>query len=201
MALEKEKPKQAKKTRTVDKWKKKQWFELIAPKEFDEKQLGETVAEKEKTLVNRVVKVNLGDLTGQRQRRHITVSFKVASLEGKRAKTFVVGHEMGHGFLNRLVRRRMSKLEVTQVVETEDGKKLKVKSIVLSVRKLARKQQTALRNTLRDSMQKSCKKKPLVQLQQELIFGVAASKVFKQLKKIAPLRRVEVTESRLVEGK
>ncbi len=197
MAVDKEKPKPSKKTRTVDKWKRKQWFELVAPKEFDERQLGETVAEKEKNLANRVLKVNLGDLTGQRQRRHITVAFKVAGIEGKRAKTFVLGHKMSPGFLNRLVRRRMSKVEVTQIVETADGRKLKVKSIALSLRKLARNQETDLRNALRERMGKGCRKKQLTQLQQELIFGVAASKLFKQLKKIAPLRRVEVVESRL----
>ncbi len=200
MAIDKKKKRGAK-ARTVDKWKKKQWFQLIAPKEFDEKQLGETVAEKEKNLMNRTVRVNLGDLTGQRQRRHVSVTFKVNQVEGSRAKTFVLGHKVSHGFLNRMIRRRMSKIELTQVIDTSDGKKLKIKSVVLSLKKLGKRQETALVNELRARIEKGYKKKTATIVQQELIFGVAASKLFKQLKKIAPLKRVAIIESRLIEGK
>ncbi|MBN2067387.1 MAG: hypothetical protein JW744_02875 [Candidatus Diapherotrites archaeon] len=201
MALDKEKPKRAKKTRTVDKWKKKQWFQIIAPKDFDEKALGETIAEKEKNLIGRTIEVNLGDLTGQRQKRHIKITFKVNQIEGTRAKTAIVGHKISHGFLNRLVRRRASKIELTQFLALEGGKRLKVKTMVLSLKKLGRKQERALANELKDRIEKAYRKKAPEQAQQEFIFGAAASKLFKQLKKIAPLKRVEVIESKLIEGK
>lgn len=194
MAAEKER-----KARVVDKWKKKQWFELVAPPEFDEKVIGETIAEKEKNLLNRVVSVNLGDLSGQRQRRHISILFKVVQVEGKRAKTAAIGHSISGGFLNRMIRRRMSKLEVTQQIDIAEGKKLKVKSVVLSVKKLSGKQETVLRNQIAERIEKMYKKKTALQTMQELFFGVTASKLFKPLAKIAPLKKIEVIESRLIE--
>lgn len=188
-----------KKARTVDKWKKKTWFQLIAPPEFDKKVLGETIGEKPKNLVNRIVEVNLDELTGQKLRRHINVLFKVADVEGNQAKTVVVGHYISESFMNRLVRRRMSKVELTQTVETSDGKKVKVKSVALSMRKLKRRQQAAIVKEIADKVAKGGSKKTFNEFSQEIIFGVFASKLFKQMVKIAPLKRFEIVKSRLLE--
>lgn len=190
-----------KKGRTLDKWKKKQWYNIIAPNEFDRKLLGETVAEKPKILVDRVIKVDLGQITGQRQKRHIRILFKVVKVEGNNASCEVIGHGISHGFMNRLVRRRMSKIELVQTVKTSDQKKFKIKTVALSVRKLNRKQETAIRKKMDEAIRKSAQKKPFSQFSQEVIFGVVSSKLFKQLTKIAPLKRVEITKSRLLEGK
>jgi len=196
-----QKQKPVKKGRTVDKWKKKQWFNIIAPSDFDRKLLGETVAEKTKNVEGRIIKVDMGQLTGQRQKRHISILFKVNKVEGNNASCMTAGHTTSHGFLNRLVRRRMSKIETIQRLDTSDGKRVKVKAITLSQRKLTRKQETAMRKIVEESIEKAAHKKTYSQLSQELIFGVLASKIFKQLTKIAPVKRVEVIESKLLEGK
>ncbi len=190
-----------KKGRTFDKWKKKQWYNLIAPNEFDKKLLGETVAEKPKNIVGRVITIDLGQLTGQRQKRHISVLFKVEKVEGNNASCQVVGHKISQGFLNRLVRRRMSKIETVQTVECADKRRLKVKSIALTVKKLGRKQRTIIRKKMSEGIEKAGQKKSFPQFSQEIVFGVIASKLFKQLIKIAPLKRVEIIKSRVLEGK
>jgi len=195
------KQKSIKKGRTVDKWKKKTWYKIVAPAEFDRTLLGETVAEKPKNIEGRIMVVDLGQLTGQRQKRHISVLFKVDKVEGTNANCISLGHQVSNGFLNRLVRRRMSKIETVQTVETVDQKKVKIKTIALSVRKLSGKQETAIRKKIVEGVEKAAQKKPFVQFSQEVIFGVVASKLFKQLIKIAPLKRVEIIKSRLLEGK
>jgi len=196
-----EKKKPVKKAKSVDKWKKKLWYTIVAPPEFDRKIIGETVAEKPKNIIGRTIFVDLGQLSGQRQKRHISVLFKVEKVEGNNASTIALGHEIGHGFLNRLVRRRMSKVETTQAIKTSDEKTVKVKSLALSVRKLSRKQEAAVRKKMVEIIEKGSEKKPFSQLSQEMIFGVTASKLFKQLSKIAPLKRVEITKSRVLEIK
>jgi small subunit ribosomal protein S3Ae len=190
-----------KKGKTVDKWKKKQWYSLVAPAEFDRTLLGETVAEKPKNLLGRTIISDLGQLTGQRQKRYVKVIFQVEKVEGNNANCKTAGHEIGFSFLNRLLRRRTSKVELVQTVETEDNAKVKVKTVALSVRKLTRKQERSIRKFMLDFIEKAAKKKPFQEFSQELIFGALASKLFKQVSKIAPLKRVEVTKSRLMEGK
>jgi len=149
--------------RTVDKWKKKQWYNIVAPAEFDRTQLGETVAEKPNTLIDRQIVIDLGQLTGQRQKRHISILFKIDKVEGNTASCRVVGHRISKGFLNRLVRRRISKIELVQNVQTSDGKRVKIKSVALSVRKLSNKQQTDIRKKLGELIAAAGQKRTFVQ--------------------------------------
>lgn len=196
---EKKKPKAASK-RTVDKWKRKKWFKVFAAKEFDEKEVGETPGDKEKNVIGRTIKTNLGELTGERQKRHIALTFKVNDVKGQQAFTEIVKHEINPGYLNRMTRRRSSKIEAVQVLTTKDEKKLRIKTIALSQKKLNRRQETAIRNEIIQSLEKSSKRKEFSPLIQLIVFGVLASKLFKDLKKIAPLKRVEIVKSVVLEG-
>ena len=186
--------------RTVDKWKRKKWFKIFAPKDFDKKEIGETPAEKEKHVLGRTILVNLGILTGERQKRHITLTFKINDLKGQQAFTEIVKHEISGSYLNRMVRRKMSKIEAVQTVTTKDGKKIKVKTIALSQKKLNRKQETVIRKEIIARIDKSAKKRDFAPLFQLIVFGVLASKIFKELKTIAPLKRVEIVKSAVLEG-
>ncbi len=189
-----------KKGKAIDKWKRKQWYTLVAPAEFDRKVLGETVAEKPKNLMSRTIVSDLGQLTGQRQKRYVKVVFQVEKVEGNNANCKTAGHEVSFSFLNRLLRRRTSKVEVVQTVETEDKARMRVKTVALSVRKLTRKQERSIRKFVSEFIERAAGKKGFQQFSQELIFGALASKLFKQVSKIAPLKRVEVIKSRLMEG-
>jgi len=56
-----------KKSKTTDKWKKKAWYTIIAPEEFERRELGETIAEKPETLIGRLITVQQENLqTSQR---------------------------------------------------------------------------------------------------------------------------------------
>jgi small subunit ribosomal protein S3Ae len=182
---------------TLDKWKRKKWFKIIAPAEFNKAELGETIVEKPKNLLNRTIRANLGDLSGQKIKRHITITFKVNKVEGSQAFTEIIGHEINPSFLLRMTRRRISKMEVVQTIETSEAKKLRIKTVVLSVRKLAAKQETAIRNRLREEIEKNCSKKNYEQLMQELVFGALTAKLFKHMKEIAPIKRLEIVKSQL----
>ena len=194
------KPK-VKKSRTADKWKKKQWYNIIAPAEFDKTVIGETVAEKPKNVEGRTIKIDLGQLTGQRQKRYIGVIFKIDRVEGNNASCQTLGHEASPGFVSRLVRRRMSKVEIVQTLRTADNKRVKVKTIALSVRKLSKNQERDVGKKMAEMMKEAVLQKSYVQASQEMIFGAMASKIFKVLTKIAPLKRVEIIKSRVLEGK
>lgn len=182
---------------TLDKWKRKKWHKIVAPAEFNKAELGETIVEKPKNLMGRTIRANLGDLSGQKTKRHITVSFQVNNVEGQQASTMIVGHEINPSFMLRLTRRRTSKMQVVQTIETSDNKKLRIKTTALSMRKLAAKQETTIRNMIKEDIEKSCSKKNYEQLMQELVFGSLAAKLFKQVKQIAPIKRLEIVKSQL----
>ncbi len=195
-----EKKVSSKKTPSADKWKKKKWFKIHASEEFDKKVIGETPAEKPKQLEKRKIRMSLQDLTGQTQKRHILVNFSVRDVQGQDAYTIVTGYEINPSYINRIVRRRSSKMQTVQDVSTKDSKKIKIKAVTISSRKLAVKQETSIRNMMTDRIEKSVKKKPYSQVIQEIIFGVLAAKLFKEVKKIAQLKRVEITKCELIES-
>ena len=47
---EKKEKKVIQKRTTFDKWKRKKWYKIIAPAEFNKTELGETIAEKTKKI-------------------------------------------------------------------------------------------------------------------------------------------------------
>jgi len=193
-----EKKKAPQKRTSLDKWKRKTWFRILAPEEFDRKTLGETVSEKPKLLEGRTLRKNLSDLSGQKQKRHITVKFRIEKIEGQNCYTIATGHEINPGYVSRITRRRNSKMEIVQTIETSDSRKIRIKTVAVSVKKLASKQKTAIRNIIRESIEKHCSKKKYEQLMQEIVFGALSAKLFKQAKQIAPVKRLEIAKSQMV---
>ena len=183
--------------RTTDKWKKKKWFEIISPAIFDRKKVAETVAEKPETLNGRVLQISLRDLLGDVKRQYFTVLLQVDNVQGLKANTKAVGHEVKHSYLNRLIRRNNSKMETVQDVTTKDGVLARVKTIAISQRKIPQKKRTAIRKIMSDHVAKISSERDFDKLLQEFVSGSVATSIFSDAKKVALLKRVEVTKSRI----
>jgi small subunit ribosomal protein S3Ae len=183
--------------RTTDKWKKKKWFEIISPAIFDRKKVAETVAEKPETLNGRVLQISLRDLLGDMKRQYFTVLLQVDNVQGLKANTKAVGHEVKHSYLNRLIRRNNSKMETVQDVTTKDGVLARVKTIAISQRKIPQKKRTAIRKIMSEHVAKISSEKDFDKLLQEFVSGSIATSIFSDAKKVALLKRVEVTKSRI----
>ena len=196
---EKEKPKEKKKT--VDKWKKKIWYKIYAPAEFEEKEIGETVAEKPQMVMNRVVSASVRDLAGNPTKGQIYMQFKVKDVKGNKAYTDVIGFSTNESYMRRLIRRRMSKIEVVFDTVTNDNMKVRVAGIALTAKKATEKQRAGVYKAMREELEKFCKTKPYEKLISELIFGNVAAKVFNIVKKIVPIKRVEIVKATLLPSK
>ena len=197
----KERAKKGDSRRTTDKWKKKKWFTIFAPKLFDQKEIGETVAEKPETLENRVITVNARELTGNPKKQQVNLFFKVFNVQGLKAYTKLVGHEINPNFLKRIIRRRTSKMETSQIVNLRDNQKARVKTIVISFKKLPKIKETAVRKIMIEKIAYASKKKDFDDFVNEMIFGNIAGKIQNETKKIGIIKRVEVVKTKLIEGK
>lgn len=196
---EEKKEKKGKPKRTVDKWKKKKWFTIYAPKLFDQKVVGETVAEKPELLKGRIISVSARDVTNQPRKQHVSLNFKVRDVQALKVYTELVGHEVKPSFLKRMIRRRSSKIETNQIVQLKNESKASVKTVVLSMKKLRERQKTAIRKIMIQKIDYAGKKKDFDDFVQELVFGHVAAKIGNEAKKIALIKRVEVVKSVLIE--
>lgn len=195
------KPKRAIKRKSVDKWKKKKWFTVFSPDFFNQQELGETVAEEAEQLVGRTLNVNAGSLTKQAKLRHIDLVFSVSKFQGQKAFTAFKEFSTQDSYVLRLVRRRNSKIEIVEDVSVQTGEKVRVKVVTITNRKASVPQKTLIRKLMRDELFKSAASKPFDQFVQELLFGNLSSAVFKAVKKVVSIKRVEVLKARVLHQK
>ncbi len=190
------------KRKTVDKWKKKKWFSLLAPDFFDKQVLGETPAELDELVLNRTVQANIGEVSKQPKFRHIKAWFKVVHVSGQKAQTRFVGHEIQEGYMRKLVRRRSSKITVVKEITCKSGEKMRVKVVAFSAgRKASSAQKTEIRKRIENELQSQAQKKEFSQLVQELIFGNASNAIFKTIKGVVPIKRVEIQKTAVITEK
>jgi len=183
-----------------DKWTMKKWFTLIAPEYFGMAELGETPADDAEKVIGRTVETTLAELTNDfsNQNTYKKLIFKVHRVAGDNAYTKFWRFELMREYLNSLTRRRTSKIEDIVDITTADGYKLRVKSVVYTVKRCKSSQKRAIRAIMRQIVVERGTSLNFVQFLQECILGKVPAEIYKNAKKIYPLRRVEVRKIELL---
>ena len=189
------------KGKVVDKWKLKSWYTLLAPEMFESREIGQLVTTEESTLPNRVIRMGLGDLSGQMSQitTFTTVELRVKEVRGKSALTKIIGHELAPGYVRTLVRRRHSVVNQVDDVVTKDGVGVRIKMMGLTANRTSEAIRAAIRHEMSTEVKKLVSEMDFTPLLQEMLFGRFAGKVFSKVKKICPMRRVEVRKSEVAE--
>ncbi len=189
------------KKRGVDKWKKKVWYAIFSPEEFEKREIGQTVAEKPEFVLGRTITMSAGEIAKQPRLSHVSIRFKVSDVQGQKAFTQLQSFAVADSYTRRIVRRRSSKLQVVQSVLTKDGFRARVKMITITGQKVTQAQGSAIRKIMSDELDKAAGAREFRVLVQELMFGNLSSGIAKRAKKIAGVKRVEVTKCVLLEEK
>ena len=186
--------------RVKDKWASKKWYTLIAPEYFGMAELGETPADDPNKVINRTVETTLSDLTGDysNQNPYKKLIFKVYRVAGENAYTKFHRFELTREYLNSLTRRRTSKIEDVIDVTTSDGYTLRVKPVAFTIKRCKSSQKRAIRAIMREIVLKKGSSQNFVQFLQECVLGKVPSEIYKNAKKIYPLRRVEIRKIELL---
>ncbi len=187
------------KEKIVDTWKSKTWYTVLAPQMFESKEVGQIPATEDAHLMNRIVKVSLAELTGDISQSYVNLHFRINEVKGKTAYTKLIGHEISAGYLRTLVRRRRNVVYEVVDAESKDGVKLRLKVSIFTARRVSSPVKTALRNSTRDEIMIRVKEMDFQQLAQEIIFGKFSATLFNRLKKLCPVKRIEVRKSEIFE--
>ncbi len=192
---------QVKKRKTAEAWKKKEWYSIYSPKEFEEKEIGTTPGSEPDKLLNRVIEVPLREVTGNMAHQFIKMWFRIVDVKGKNAYTVFDGFELVREYLRRNVRRRRSMIRVVRQVETKDNKKLIITVYTFTARKIETSRKNMVRKLMMDAMDRIAKENAFDALVQKMIFGTMASEIFKETKGIAQIKRVEISKCQRVSEK
>ncbi len=182
-------------------WKKKEWYTIISPEMFESKEVGTTPADDEKRLLNRVLRVPLREITGNMNHQFCKLFCRVTEVKGKSAYTTFEGFEYTREYIRRNVRRRRSIVTVTQTVETKDGRKVQFTAHSFTARKVDTSKKDAIRREMLQTIDKIGKSNTFNDLINKALFGNLASDIFKNVKNVAPVKRIEIAKCEVLRGK
>ena len=191
------KPK-AKGRATKDKWKSKNWYNVMAPEMFNRQKVAETLTDEPEKLMGRIAEVTVQDINGDFSKMHIKLRFKVNDIRGTEAHTYFIGHDMSSDYVRRMTRRRKSKIDMVVDSKTRDEYIIRLKPLAISGNRVRASQQSAIRHIMDNVLKEFCSTKPLDEIVKAIISGQLAKIAASACKPIHPLQRVEIQKSEIL---
>lgn len=186
--------------RVKDRWKAKTWYKVTAPASFQQKLIGETMADESSKLLGRRVETTLHDLTGDMKLMHVKIYFQITDVVDTEAKTSFAGHTMTSDYVRRLTRRGHTKIPAVFDVRTKDGSRLRVKPFAVADRRCQTTQAQTMRKIMQDMITEAAEKSTLNAFLRDVLMGDLNTRVYKECRKIHPLRRIEIAKTELVQA-
>lgn len=177
---------------------KKQWYEILAPKLFEERVIGETLAAEPKQLVGRVVEVSLLELSKDYSKFYIKLKFQIDRVDGNKAYTIFAGHEIMRERIYRMVQRRVRRVDLIQDLRTKDGVLIRVKTLFVLIRRVNTSIKASARTKAGEIVEKAVKESTLDELIKLIVTGELTSSIRKECNKISPVGNVEIRKSEIL---
>jgi len=174
---------------------KKNWYEIIAPKMFGEHPVGETLSVDAKQLVGRKINVSLIELGPEYNKFYIKLQFQIEKVEGTKAFTKFVGHDVMSERIYRMVQRRTRRVDCIQEITTKDNVKLRVKTVVILSRRVGTSIKSSARQKAKEVVSKICSEKTLEEIVMMIISDEIQKNIYDECRKVYPVSGVEVRKT------
>jgi small subunit ribosomal protein S3Ae len=125
------------------------------------------------------------------------MKFRVATVTGDAAYTEFVGHELTRDYMRSLVKRRTSRIDCHIPVITKDGKKVDLTATCYTLTRANLSQTHAIRGLMAQKISEMAKEGDFNALLNGIVTGEISKELFKAVKPLFPVRRVEIIKSRV----
>ncbi len=177
-------------------WKRKIWFEIVAPRQiFNEVPLGETPAYEASQVIGRRVEWNLALLTGNFRFQNAKVIFRIVRVQGTKAHTELEAYELYEAYIRRIVRRGTDRIDDSFVVKTRDGIEVRVKPLVITAYNTTRSKRKAIRKKFREIIENVAKELDYYDFMRKILFQELQNEARPILHKIYPVDKVEIRKA------
>lgn len=193
----------AKKKSAIPNWKKKKWYEILAPPAFSEKLLGETNVEAPDQLVGKVVSVNMMHIVGSPRKQNFRMKFIVTEVTDNKGKTKPIMIQMLNSGIRRLIKSGKERIDASFTARSKDGILLRFKPLLVTKDKTSNSILTDVQKKLREHITEFASGQDY----ESIFVSVSQSALQKELKavldKIYPIKLVEIRmlEVEKVKGK
>lgn len=186
-------------SKVVDKWKEKSWYQVMSPGYIVEKSLGETPASDPELLSGRVIEMaKLGVLDDMFNDINLKIRFRITAVEGNVCRTEFAGHEVAKEQIRSQIRRNRSKIESIQNVTTKDRARLRVSSIVITPMRCGTSTQKIVRKTIGDLIKTRAKEQVFTDFAKNMVNGDIAREVREAVNKIFPVVLADIRKSKVL---
>ncbi|WP_121742593.1 30S ribosomal protein S3ae [Natronorubrum halophilum] len=175
----------------------KRWYTVLAPEQFDRKELGETPADEPEKVYGRTIETTLGDLTNNASENNTKLTFKIDDVGSDSAYTEFVEHSLTRDYLRSLVRRGASKIEAYVTVLTTDDYRVQIQPVAFTTKKADASQEKAIREQMVQMIEEAAAERDFEELIDSVVEGRLSSGIYGEAKTIYPLRRVEIQKTTL----
>ena len=176
----------------VAKLKKRQWFSIIAPKQFENVVPGETLVYEPQAMLGKTLSHNLMNLTSDPKKQNISICFKITEVQGDKGMTSIIGYQIVPSSVKRFVRRNSEKMDLSFSCETADNVHVRIKPLVITKADIKGSTAAKLRNTITQFLIKAVKKISYNDLLNDLITHKLQSEMRQGFNKIYPLKVCEI---------
>src|SRR5512136_2771002 len=183
--------------RRVEGWKAKSWYKVYTPEILGKTYIGDTIANDPESVVGRIMQTTLGEIINDYSRQNVKMKFRVATVTGDAAYTEFVGHELTRDYMRSLVKRRTSRIDCHIPIITKDGKKVDLTATCYTLTRANLSQTHAIRGLMAQKINEMAKEADFNTLLNGIVTGEISKDLFKAVKPLFPVRRVEIIKSRV----
>ncbi len=176
----------------VKKAKAKQWFTLVAPKMFDEKEIGTTLTFTPENLVGKIVSLSAIELTNDMSKYYLKLNFKITKVEGNRALTEFHGSECMNDYISRMVVRHIRRIDTIQDLTTKDGVKMRVKTLATISKKATSSVEVKFREFVSKRMKDIVENMAFEDFVKKMVANEIKTKILREGRRIYPVRNFEI---------
>lgn len=181
------------------KLKGKQWFTILAPKYFDEKEIGKTISSIPDALIGKTVNVSAVDLTNDINKYYLKLKFKINSVDSDKAFTQFYGSECLQDYISRMVLHRIRRIDSIQDLTTTDKIKIRVKGLTIVSKKVKSSVAVKIREFVSELIKKQVEESTLEEFLQKMLSNELKNKILREGRRIYPIRNFEVRKTEIIQ--
>lgn len=181
------------------KLKGKQWFTILAPKYFDEREIGKTISSTPQTLIGKTVNVSAVELTNDINKYYIKLKFKINLVDGDKAFTQLNGSECLQDYISRMVLHRIRRIDSIQDLTTSDKVKIRVKGLTIVSKKMKSSVAGKIRQFVSEVIKKQVEESTLEEFLHKMLSNELKNKILREGRSIYPIRNFEVRKTEVIQ--
>jgi small subunit ribosomal protein S3Ae len=174
------------------KWKRKKWFNILAPALFGEQLVGQTPATDGSRVKGKNVRVNASEILNDPRKQDRVLTLKVSGVAGSKASTIIKSYSTNKPQLRKIIRKGGSRVDINNHYETKDGKKVNVKTLLFTASKCQANKRKELRAKADAAVEKMVGNKSYEELVMEVIMSKFQVQLKIKMEKVHPIRFTEI---------